>query len=73
MPRNIDRRVELLFPVEQPDLIRTLKEEVLDIYLADTVAARQLLPDGRYERVRPRPGESPLNSQVYLLEKRQRG
>jgi polyphosphate kinase len=73
MPRNIDRRVELLFPVEQPDLIRTLKEEVLDIYLADNVAARRLLPDGRYERVRPRPSEPPLHSQAHLLEKRQRG
>jgi polyphosphate kinase len=73
MPRNIDHRVEVLFPVEQQSVIRQLRDEVLDVYLRDNLSARRLRPDGRYERVRPEPGEEPLNSQAYFVEKRLRG
>ena len=67
MPRNLDRRVEILFPVEQPRLVRHLRDEVLQAYLADTAKARVLKPDGAYVRVRPEPGQPPLNSQAWLL------
>jgi polyphosphate kinase len=53
MPRNIDRRVEVLFPVEEPHLIRHLRDEVLDTYLSDNVKARRMKPDGCYYRVQP--------------------
>src|SRR4029078_6980944 len=46
MPRNLDRRVEVIFPVQAPALVRYLRDEVLGVYLADNVKARQLLPDG---------------------------
>lgn len=67
MPRNINRRVEVLFPVDDMRHIRYLRDEVLDVQLADNVKARRLLPDGSYERVHPAPGEQPLNSQEWLL------
>jgi polyphosphate kinase len=51
MTRNLDKRLELLFPVTQPNLKRRLVH-YLETYLADNVKARRLLTDGTYERVR---------------------
>ena len=51
MPRNLDRRVELLFPVEDED-IRCQVKQVLEICLADTERARVLQRDGSYYRIR---------------------
>ncbi|MCK4898479.1 MAG: RNA degradosome polyphosphate kinase, partial [Anaerolineales bacterium] len=67
MPRNINRRVEVLFPVEEPRLIRYLHDDVLRTYLADNVKARRMLPDGTYERVKIGSKEKPLNSQPWLI------
>jgi len=67
MPRNIDRRVEVLFPVEDPRLISYLRNEVLNTYLSDNVKARIMLPDGKYERVSRAGKAKPLNSQDWLL------
>ncbi|HET6576070.1 MAG TPA: polyphosphate kinase 1, partial [Fimbriiglobus sp.] len=68
MDRNLLRRVEVVFPVEQPDLKARLIDEVLAISLADTVKARELLPDGSYRRVRPAEGQPALRSQQRFLE-----
>ncbi len=65
MERNLDRRVETLFPIESPGL----KEEIrhlLDVYLRDTSRARILMPDGSYVRARPGDGEEPFDSQMFL-------
>ena len=51
MPRNLDRRVEVLFPIEDPGLNRYIREELLDTYLNDSVRARLMLPDGTYVRM----------------------
>jgi len=51
MPRNLDRRVEIAFPVLDPGL-QTQIGEMLDIQLADTVKARRILPDGSSVRIR---------------------
>ncbi|GAB4442473.1 MAG: polyphosphate kinase 1 [Anaerolineae bacterium] len=67
MPRNLNRRVETLFPVADPDIQRRLLDEIIAISMGDNVKARQLLPDGTYERVRPRDGQEPLNSQEWFL------
>jgi polyphosphate kinase len=67
MPRNINRRVEVLFPVEEPRLIRYLHDHVLQTSLADNVKARRMLPDGSYERVEVGSKEEPLNSQPWLI------
>lgn len=66
MPRNLDKRVEILFPVEAPELQAEIKH-ILDIQLADTKKAHILMPDGTYEKVDQR-GKTPLNSQMYFCE-----
>lgn len=70
MPRNINRRVEVLFPVVEPDLVRYLRHEVLAACLADNVKARRLRADGKYERVVGGEGEEVVNSQERLLRRR---
>ncbi|MFQ3534538.1 MAG: polyphosphate kinase 1 [Aggregatilineales bacterium] len=68
MPRNLDRRVETWFPIQAPELRRRLLDEILAIEMADTVKARQLCPDGTYERVLPPEGEPPLDAQRWFME-----
>jgi len=68
MPRNLYRRVENLFPVEDPHLRDVLRDTVLGVHLKDNVQARRLRPDGSYERVRPGPDEPELNSQLWMVE-----
>jgi polyphosphate kinase len=70
MPRNINRRVEILFPVQDLRLIRYLTDEVLQTYLQDNLKTRVLLPDGSYERLKPGKNE-PLNAQDWLLHRHQ--
>ncbi len=67
MPRNLDRRVEVLFPVRDPALARHLRYDVLETYLRDNVRARRMRPDGTYARLSPGDGEPPLDSQMALL------
>jgi polyphosphate kinase len=70
MPRNLDRRVEILFPIQDSRLLRYLRDHVLATYVADSVKARRLRPDGTYELVKPDPGMEPLNSQRWFIEHR---
>jgi polyphosphate kinase len=51
MPRNFERRVEVMFPVEAENLRRRIVEEIISTYLQDTSRTRMLRPDGTYERV----------------------
>ncbi len=66
MPRNLDRRVEVLFPIEQPQLRAALRDKVLLRLLKDTVNARELQPDGSYVRRRPAEGQAPLDMQQWF-------
>lgn len=70
MPRNLYRRVETLFPVEDEVLKGSIRDQILKVHLDDNVKARKMLPDGRYERIVPEEGEAPLNSQEWLIEHR---
>jgi polyphosphate kinase len=70
MPRNLGRRVETLFSVEDPRLRVALRDHILGVHLKDNVQARRLLPDGSYERKKPRRGESAQNSQLWMVEHR---
>lgn len=72
MPRNLDRRVEVLFPVRDAGARRALVKDILEVHLRDNVKARRLLPDGTYERVARRPGEEEIDSQDWLLAHRGR-
>ena len=50
MPRNLNERVEVLFPIEDAALIRHIKDDILDPYLKDNRKARWMEPDGSYVR-----------------------
>ena len=65
MPRNLERRVELMFPVEQPDLKQRLIA-LLELYLSDNCQAYELLPDGHYRRRQPEPGQAAVRAQQVL-------
>ena len=62
MPRNLERRVEIMFPVERPELQKKLMH-ILEIQLKDTVKAHILKADGTYEKV-DRRGRGTVNSQL---------
>ena len=71
MPRNINNRVEVLFPVEDTGIIRYLRDDVLAEYQNDTVKARLMNSEGIYERIKPNGDEEHLNIQVKLFDIRQ--
>ena len=62
MPRNLDRRVELMFPIEDDEIARTVRR-LLDIWFADTVKAHQLGPDQTWKRVSAKKGRNVLRAQ----------
>ena len=65
MPRNFRRRVEIMFPIEDPQLQSRIVDGILGVVLADNVKARELQADGTYRRVAAaRPGEPRIRSQV---------
>src|SRR5262249_30360230 len=65
MPRNFRRRVEIMFPIENPQLKRRLVDGTLGVLLADNVKARELQPDGTYRRVPPpSPNEPSIRCQI---------
>jgi polyphosphate kinase len=68
MDRNLSRRVEVVWPIEQPDLKQRLIREILATSLADNMKARELLPDGSYRRVQPQNGQACARSQERFLE-----
>jgi polyphosphate kinase len=67
MERNLDRRVETVFPIEDVRLRRYLRERVLELYLQDNIQARELQSDGSYVRCTP-DGKAPTDAQQLLLD-----
>ena len=72
MQRNLNFRVENVFPIKRPDLIRHVRDVVLATYLADNVKARLLQPHGGYARVIPWPDEERVDSQMALAHSARR-
>jgi len=66
MPRNLWRRIETVFPIEDPALKARIVNEILRVELADNVKARELSPDGTYRRRLPVQDEALVRSQVAL-------
>ncbi|MBV9656766.1 MAG: polyphosphate kinase 1 [Verrucomicrobia bacterium] len=66
MPRNFDRRVEVVFPVEDAALKARIADEILPAFLNDNAKSRLLRPDGTYERRRPAGDEKPFQAQLYF-------
>ncbi|CAN5906170.1 polyphosphate kinase 1 [soil metagenome] len=67
MQRNLDRRVEQLFPLPS-DRHRDRVRRLLDLQLADTANGWELQSDSSFERMTPKEGEDPLDSQALLIE-----
>lgn len=69
MERNLDRRVEILFPVLDASMREHVRDNILRVYLADNIKARILRPNGSYEWLTP--GDNPpIDSQKWLVEHR---
>jgi polyphosphate kinase len=68
MPRNLDRRIETLFPIEDPRLKQELLD-ILEISMADNMNARLLHSDGTYLRLSPGSNEQPRDSQLEFMVK----
>ena len=71
MPRNLDRRIELQFPVEAPDG-RQKVLQALDAIFQDNVKGRKLQSDGSYKRKRPAKGEEAYRAQIELYREAKR-
>ncbi len=67
MPRNLNRRVEVMFPVTEPDHIAHIVN-ILDIYDADNHNCRELLPDGSYRKREPESEDKRFSAQMYFRE-----
>jgi len=68
MPRNLNRRVELAFPVQDPKLVRHLRDEILATYLNEVVKARHMNSDGVYTRDSRHTHRREQNSQELFLK-----
>ena len=68
MTRNLDRRVEAVAPVEDPDLCSEL-ETILSVMLSDNRKRWEMAPDGSYTQRRPADGESERNTHRVLMER----
>lgn len=71
MQRNLDRRVETLFPIEDSALKDYLINGLLAAYLKDNQKSRLLLADGTYKRIEPGPDEPLFDSQSWFLRRSQ--
>jgi polyphosphate kinase len=69
MPRNLNRRVEILFPVEDPRLVRRLRDRILAKYLDDESSARIMQADGTFTRPKRTPGRKLPGSQSWFLKR----
>ena len=67
MSRNLNRRVEILFPVEDQAIVRRLRDDILGVYLRDNVKARYMQSDGSYVHASPAEGEEAIDSQAWFI------
>jgi polyphosphate kinase len=67
MQRNLDHRVEVVFPLEKPEHVRYLRDDVLQKYLHDNLRARVMQPDGKYKRIKPGANQERIDVQEWLM------
>ena len=68
MPRNLERRVELLVPVDDPACRNELLQ-LMKVYFKDTVKGRRLLADNTFEKIQPKSKKAIVRSQETLYNK----
>ena len=71
MPRNLNRRVEVLYPVEDPDIHRIVTEKILNPHLADNTQVRLLQSDGSYRRRQRNKREPEIDAQMAMIDARE--
>jgi len=71
MPRNLNWRVETVFPIKDQAILRYIRDDILKICLRDNVQARLLTPDGTYRRLSSQNGTQLFDSQAELLRQAQ--
>jgi len=72
MGRNLFRRIEVAFPVQDAELRKRVVDEGLDVYLADNVDAWELAPDGTWSKLKPHGRERAVSAQAELLHRMRR-
>jgi polyphosphate kinase len=68
MPRNLIRRIEVAFPIEDPALRKEVISDVLPAFLRDRVKARELQPDGTYVRLHPTETDPASQAQLFFRQ-----
>jgi polyphosphate kinase len=69
MERNLERRVEVVFPVDDPGWAAEIRDEILPAYFRDTVNAWELTADGLYRRIEPASNEAPFDVHAWLMNR----
>ena len=69
MPRNLDRRIEVLVPILDPGLRACLRNDILETHLRDNQQTWRLQEDGTYCRIKPGKGEEPVNAQEIMMRR----
>ena len=67
MQRNLDRRVEIIFPIESVSLKEEIRNNVLKIYSKDNIKARELYSDMTYRFAKAKDGSKKINSQEWFM------
>jgi polyphosphate kinase len=68
MPRNLNHRVEVVFPIERPEHVRYLRDHLLGIYLKDNLRSRVMESDGNYKRLIPKNEDEGIDIQAWLMQ-----
>ena len=67
MTRNLDRRIEVMVPIETPSVHQQILNQIMVACLKDNTQSWELAPDGRYHRTAPQEGDDPFSAHDYFM------